>query len=145
MDRLLRGPTVVRSGRNPHSVSLALGLTAISLYGLFFEPASVSIDAGLDGAQRLAFSILTVLGALITIAGIFWPTLLVGLLVERIGQLLLSTGAAVYVVVLCSVSTFERSGLITTIGCAIAVGSMWRVVQITRDLKPVRTWMETHQ
>jgi hypothetical protein len=108
VDRALKGQPVivVRSGRNPHSVCLTLGLVLISLYGIFFSTPSVSIHHGLA--------------------------------VERAGQVLLMTGAAVYVIVLCQVSTFARSGLVTTVAAAIALGSAWRIWQITKDVRLLR-------
>lgn len=137
MDRALKGQPVivVRSGRNPHSVCLTLGLVLISLYGIFFSTPSVSIDSGLEPYQRIMFAACSVLGAGAILAGIFWREIHHGLEVERAGQVLLMTGALVYVIVLWQVSTFERSGLVTTIAAAIGLGSAWRIWQITKDVR----------
>lgn len=129
---------VVRSGRNPHAVCLALALVAISVYGLLFTPASVSVDTGLQPAQRVMFGALSVFGSALIVAGIYLRSIRTGLQVERAGQLLLAITSGVYVYALCQVSTFERSGLVTAIGCAIAIGSVWRIAQIRRDVKMLK-------
>lgn len=141
MDRLVRDlpVIVVRSGRSPHSVSLAVALVVVALYGLLFSTPSVSIDSGLTVLQRGLFAACTVIGAGLTLAGIYWRSLPRGLMIERAGQVLLATGAATYVVVLCTVSTFDRSGLVTTVACGIGIGSAWRIGQIGRDLRLLRT------
>lgn len=137
------GIMVVHSGRNPHTVSLALGLVAISVYGIVFSTPSVSLDSGLTHWQRIGFGVLSVLGAALILWGIYRRDLLHGLLIERIGQITLAIAGLVYVIVLCTVSSFERSGLVTTIGCAITIGSTWRALRIhRRDLPYVRAWRE---
>ena len=137
------GIMVVHSGRNPHTISLSLGLVAIGVYGLAFSTPSVSLDSGLTHWQRLGFGFLSVLGAALVLWGVYHRDLLHGLLIERAGQITLAIAGLVYVIVLCTVSTFERSGLVTTIGVAIAVGSSWRALRIhRRDLPYVRAWRE---
>jgi hypothetical protein len=140
MDRSFKGlpVVVVRSGRNPHSVCLSLGLVLVSLYGMLFSTPSVSLDSGLSVPQRVMFAICTVLGSTLILAGIYRKQLRSGLEIERAGQVLLATGSATYVAVLCTVSTFDRSGLVTTIGLAMCIGSLWRCGQITRDLRLLR-------
>lgn len=140
MDRALKGQPVivVRSGRNPHSVSLAIGLVLVSLYGIFFSTPSVSIDSGLEVYQRVMFGACSVVGAVMVLFGIFWRDLRHGLETERAGQLLLATGATTYVIVLCQVSTFARSGLVTVVAAAIGIGCLWRIYDITRDLRVLR-------
>lgn len=140
MDRALKGQPVivVRSGRNPHSVSLAVGLVLVSLYGIFFSTPSVSIDSGLQVYQRTAFGGCSIVGASLILLGIFRKDLRHGLGTERIGQVLLMTGATTYVIVLCHVSTFARSGLVTVVASAIGIGCLWRMWQITSDLRMLR-------
>lgn len=133
------GPIVIRSGRHPYVVSLAVGLVIAHLYGLVVAPASVSVDAALEPTTRTLFGVCSASGAALILSGIYWRRdLLTGLLVERIGHILLGTGSAAYVAVLCTISTFNRSGLITIIGCAISVGAAARIVQITRDARALR-------
>jgi hypothetical membrane protein len=140
MDRSLQGlpVVVVRSGRNPHSVCLSLGLVLVSLYGMLFSTPSVSLDSGLTVGQRVMFAICSVLGSTLILVGIYRKHLRSGLEIERAGQVLMATGSAVYVVVLCKVSSFDRSGLVTVIGLAICIGSIWRCIQIRRDLRLLR-------
>ena len=140
MDRSLEGlpVVVVRSGRNPHSVCLGIGLVLVAIYGLLFSTPSASVDSGLDLPQRLAFGACSVVGSALILIGIYRKHLRSGLEIERAGQVLLATGAATYVIVLCAVSTFDRSGLVTTLGCAICAGSLWRCAQITKDLRLLR-------
>lgn len=140
MDRSLQGlpVVVVRSGRNPHSVCLSIGLVLVAIYGMMFSTPSVSLDSGLTLPQRLMFAACSVIGCILILVGIYRKRLRSGLEIERAGQVLLATGAATYVVVLCAVSTFDRSGLVTTLGCAICAGSLWRVGQITIDLRLLR-------
>jgi hypothetical membrane protein len=140
VDRSLQGlpVVIVRSGRNPHSVCLSLGLVLVSLYGMLFSTPSVSLDSGLDFGQRIMFAICSVTGSALILVGIYRKHLRSGLEIERGGQVLMATGSSVYVVVLCAVSSFSRSGLVTTIGVAICAGSVWRCIQITRDLRLLR-------
>lgn len=140
MDRALKGQPVivVRSGRHPTAVSLAIGLVLVSFYGILFSTPSVSIDSGLTVYQRAMFGACSVLGAGHILAGIFWRELRHGLAIERAGQVLLATGSATYVIVLCNVSTFERSGLVTVVAAAIGVGALGRIIDITKDLRMLR-------
>lgn len=127
-------PLMIRSGRNPYEVCLSIGLALISLYGLLWGAPSVSLDNGLTQGERVVWGMQGLAGAIVTLAGIYWRPMLTGLYIERAGQLLLGFGAVTYVVVLCGVSTFARSGLVVTIASAIAVASVWRFLQITAAL-----------
>lgn len=129
---------VVRSGRNPHSVCLGIGLVAVSAYGVLFSTPSASLDSGLTYPQRIMFATCSVLGAALILVGIYRKQLRPGLQIERAGQVLMATGAATYVVVLHRVSSFDRSGLVITIGAAIFAGSVWRCFQIRKDLRLLR-------
>lgn len=141
-------PTVlIRSGRNAHEVSLTVGLLLIALYGLLYAPPSASIDAGLTVAQRVMWGVQGVVGTSVTLIGLYWLPLtrrhtttaaITSLYIERAGQFLVGIGAATYVVVLCKVSTFQASGLVTVISCAIVAASVGRFTQITRGLKRIR-------
>jgi hypothetical protein len=132
-------PMVERSRKNPYEISIAIALAALSLYGIFLTPASASLDAGLSVGQRFLYSALGLLGSGITLLGLRCKHPHTGLLVERAGQFMMGFGAAAFVAVLCKVSTFDQSGLVTGSGAAIAVAAFWRFHQINVDL---RTWHE---
>lgn len=129
---------VVRSGRSPHSIALAVGLMSIAVYGLAFTTPSGALDEGLTATQRILFGVCASFGALLILLGVYRRNLRTGLAIERAGQLLLGTGAVIYVIVLCIVSTFASSGIIVTMACAVAIGSLWRMWQITHDLRAIR-------
>lgn len=130
-------PMIERSRHNPYEISIAIALFALSMYGLFLTPASASLDAGLNLIQRLAYSALGLVGAGVTLWGLRCKNRHKGMLVERAGQLMLGFGAAAFVAVLCAVSSFEESGIVTGTGLAITVAALWRAWQIRGDL---RTW-----
>lgn len=135
-------PMVERSRHNPYEISIAIALTALSLYGILLTPASSSLDAGLSVGQRFAYSSLGLVGSVTTLAGLGFRNTHTGLLIERAGQFMMAFGAGAFVVVLCMVTSFDESGLVTATGSAIGIAAAWRFRQITRDL---RTWQERIQ
>lgn len=128
----------VRSGRNPHEVSLAVALLLVALYSLFREPPSTAIDAGMSDLQRYAWGAQELLGSSLTLLGLYLRPAYVGLLIERVGQLLLGTGAFTYAVVLLDVSTFSSGGLVLMVSLSIGIACLWRVWQVTRDAEKWR-------
>lgn len=135
---------IERSRNNPYEWTFCVGLLFLSLYGMVYEPPSTSLDEGLPPWMRLTYSLIGLAGALFTITGLRIRDAHAGLLLERIGQLAVSGGALVYAIVLCSVSTFTRSGLITVTAFAIFLGALIRVGQITRDLRREDRLLDVH-
>lgn len=130
-------PMVERSRHNPYEISIAIAFATLSLYGIFLTPASASLDAGLDVLQRFAYSAVGLAGSAITLWGLRCHNRHKGLLVERAGQFMMGFGAAAFVAVLCMVSNFAESGLVTCTAAAISCAAFWRFRQINGDL---RTW-----
>jgi len=133
-------PTLlIREGRNPYEVCTAIGVVVITMYAVVMGPPSVSVQESLSSTQRLVWACLCFSGAAVTLAGLYWPKdHMTGLLIERAGQVMLAFATAAYLVALCSVSTFERSGLVMTIGSAIAIAAGIRAWRITRGVQRIR-------
>lgn len=141
-------PTVlIRSGRHPLVVCLAGGLLVTSLYGILGISTSASIDKGLDYWQRVAWAVQGIFGSGTLLAGLHWMQLtknysetnaIRALLIERAGQLGVAFGSVTFVIVLCSVSSFADSGLVTTLATSICLGSLWRAWQITKGMRRIR-------
>jgi hypothetical protein len=129
------GPIIVRSGRGPYAVSIALGLLLASTYGIIVSFPSSNVDDALNHQLALIWSIIGVTASLLVLVGLYMSNQLAGMVVERIGQTLIFTGASAYVAVLCVESTFGQSGLVVMTACSISVASLIRVVQITIDLR----------
>ena len=134
-------PTLlIRQGRNPYEVTVAIAIVALTVYAaLNGHSTSKSVEVAMGRSQQLAWTGLSSVGALITLAGLFWPRQpMTGLFIERAGQLMLAGAVAAYMVVLCTVSTFERSGLVMGLGSAVAIGAVLRVVTISAGIRRIR-------
>lgn len=138
----MQSVVILRSGRNPFELCLTIGLFLLSAYSLIGGTPSVSLDHALEHWQRILWSAQGLVGAAISLAGIYWKPMLMGLRIERIGMLLLSAGSISYVTVICFVSTFNRSGFVVTMGLAIAFGALLRARQISQDLD---AWLEANR
>lgn len=128
---------IERSRSNPYEIGIAVSLLFLSVYGLLVTPASASLDRGMTEPMRMSYAILGVLGSTTTLVGLRLKDAHLGLIVEAVGQLFVGGGAATFVVVLCAVTSFEQSGLVTGTGAAISLSALFRVWQILRD---VRRW-----
>lgn len=134
-------PTVlVREGRNPYEVMTSVGVAVITVWAVAHgESPSVSVQETLDHSQRVTWSLLCFAGAITTLVGLYWPrNPIMGLHIERAGQVMLAFSTAAYLTALCTVSTFDRSGVVMTIGCAITVGAAWRAWRIWRGLRRIK-------
>lgn len=134
---------IERSRNNPYEWALCIALLVLSVYGAAYEPPSSSLDRGLTDPMRYAYSFIGVFGGIATTLGLRLRDAHLGLLIEQAGQLAVCGGAATFVIVLCRVSTFNQSGLVTMTGLAIAFGAAGRTWQIGRDLKRERYLLQT--
>lgn len=131
---------LIREGRNPYEVDTAVGVIVITIYAVLQGSPSVSVQESLSYSQRVVWSLLCFSGAAVTLVGLYWPKdRMTGLLIERAGQVMLAFATAAYLVALCSVSSFDRSGLVMVIGCAISVSAARRAWNISRGMRDIRT------
>jgi len=144
MDRLPHtGIAVIRSGRSPHVVMLAIGMIVVGVYGLLFHPVSRTVGEVLSTEQSNLFSVVAIAGSILVLLGVYWPRLLLGLLLERVGQLMSAGAWAVYIATLLDTSTWDRAGLILTISTSLLLAAIWRTCYITRTALPVvRDWLK---
>lgn len=134
-------PTLlIREGRNPYEVCVCAAVVVITVYAVFQgDSPSASVQESLSFGQKVIWSLLCFFGAVVTLVGLYWRRdHMTGLLIERAGQVMLSFAVAAYLVALCKVSTFDRSGLVMAIGCAIVVGAGWRAWRITRGVSRIK-------
>jgi hypothetical protein len=135
-------PTLlIRDGRNPYEVCVSVGIIVITIYAVLVGGSpSASVQESLSYSQRVIWSLLCFVGAVVTLAGLYWPRdHMTGLLIERAGQVMLMFAVTAYLVALCTVSTFDRSGLVMTIGCSIVVSAAVRAVKISRGVRRIRS------
>jgi len=134
---------IERSRNNPYEWALCIALLILSLYGAAYSPPSSSLDEGLTRLMRYAYSFIGIFGGLATIIGLRLKDAHLGLLVEQVGQLAVSGGALTFAIVLCRVSTFNQSGLVTMSAFAIFAGAAGRTWQIGRDLRREKRILQT--
>lgn len=130
-----------RSGRHPHEIGLLVMSLVIGLIGLAVEPASSpALSSSLSGPLLSYFFLVLILSAIASFVGALMNSI-TGLLWERAGMYPLS---AMYVAYSMAVLMYGGLRGITSamFGLAIAVASVVRIVQIHRDLKKVRLWMQ---
>lgn len=133
-------PTLlIREGRNPYEVCTSVGIIAITLTAMIRRSSpSVSVQETLSQTQLILWSMLCLAGSVVTLVGLYWPKdHMTGLLIERAGQVMLTFSTAAYLVALCTVSTFDKSGLVMAIGCSIVAGAAWRSLKITKGVKRI--------
>lgn len=135
---------LVRQGRNPYEVTVAVAIIALTVWAVLRgESSSVSVQQAMDRGQQLLWMGLAAAGSVATLIGLYWRKRpLSGLLIEQSGQLMLAFAVAAYLVVLCTVSTFERSGLVMSLGSAVCIGAGVRVVIIWRGVRLIRRAVE---
>jgi hypothetical protein len=133
-------PTMlIREGRNPYEVWTAVGIIVITAYAVLVGSPSASAQETLSHTQQIAWSALCFFGASVTLAGLFWRgDHMTGLLIERAGQVMLSGSLTIYLVSLCTVSSFDRAGVVMTIGCGCAISAAHRALKITRGVRQIR-------
>jgi hypothetical protein len=133
-------PTMlIREGRNPYEVWTAVGIVVITAYAVLVGSPSASAQETLSHPQQVAWSLLCFFGATVTLAGLFWRwDHMAGLLIERAGQVMLAGSLTTYLVILCTVSTFNKAGVVMTIGSCCAIAAAHRAFKITRGVRQIR-------
>jgi hypothetical protein len=127
----------IKSGRHPLAVSL-LGFLALSgLSGLvtYSRSASGTIRS-LPNPLGVVFYVVLFAGSAIAIVGVFTRGLL-GPLLERSGLCMLSGLLPCYAI-LAIARTGWPAMFVASILLGLAVGCVWRIVQIGREMKLVR-------
>lgn len=138
-------PPILRSGRNPYEVWLTVGTLLNGAYGLIFTPPSATLNEVLPVASQVIWSVQILVGAILTLVGIYHKDMLYGLKIERIGTILSGIGCFIYVGTLYDVSTFERAGIVMTISALFGIAGWHRALQIRRDLNKLRAWAQAQE
>lgn len=129
-------PVIIANGKNPFQLALLAATTIIAALWLF-GAESPSLAGLLPGWTLIAWSLVCLLGTLVAQIGIWWRGwLTTGLLIEAAGMIAFGMALAVYAVALFAFTGTKALGA-GALTIAIAVGAVWRALQIRRDVRKV--------
>lgn len=131
----------VRSSAHPHELLVCLVAVLIGLYGLLDIDVSPAIVNTLPPMWRIVFFLVLVLGGVIGPLGLLWRDRLMGLLIERVGMVVLALGFTVYTVAIFATATSFVFGLLPL---AFVVTTLLRIVQIGRHFKLLTSYYTDH-
>ncbi|HEY5956097.1 MAG TPA: hypothetical protein VIV60_06075 [Polyangiaceae bacterium] len=98
-----------------------------------------SIDLVLSPTMLLVWSIMLLVGSMLTLIGIAWRgRFITALGIERVGLILHSAACFVYTIALV-VHWDQHNGaiVVTSFIAAIAVANLWRIVQVTQSMRRI--------
>lgn len=119
--------------RHPYQV-WSLGFLAIGGLGAIIAPQPTSIASLLPAWQRITWSALIVIAALIGLAAAWWRDPATGLLAEQAGHAGLAGGAAAYAGALI-IETGIRGLVVEAILLGLTVAAIRRIIDIREDLR----------
>ena len=126
----------IRRGKHPHEVGLLFATFVIGGFGTFaFNSSANSASRALPYPMGQIMYGALALGSAVAIAGIFWPGI-TGALVERAGLVavsLMCAGQGAATLVGFGLRGLAYGGILA----AFAVASLWRVLQIRREVQEI--------
>lgn len=123
--------------RHPYAVYLLSLCLAAGIAQVGRGQASGSIAEAVPTTLALAWGVLLVLGASVSLTGIFWRSPLKGLLIEGVGQVMFAPAALTYAVVVMATAG-ELGVLAATPYIGFALAATVRLLQIHRAIRHVR-------
>lgn len=128
--------------RHPDTVFLLALCLFSGLLQLTSATRSSSIAALLPWWLTASWGVLLVVGAAVTLAGVFWRQRVTGLLVEAAGRIMFAPAALIYAGAVV-VAAGWGGLLAATPFIGFAVSSAWRIRQIMRAVGEVRSALAT--
>jgi len=126
--------TVFTGRHRPHEVMIILWSVVIATVHFATDPAPNSLDTTYPAWLVGGWYVLLGLGGVVGLAGLWLPSVLVSLYLERASMIAIAAGAAIYAVAVFYVGAWQAlvaGGLIASWSAA----SAWRAIQISLDVR----------
>lgn len=118
---------------------------ALVLSGLtnFLTPGSEVLQEGLDPFMHKVWAATLAISCAITLVAAWWRDRVTGLLLERTGLTTMGVICPTYAVIVASQVGAQAGSVGVALTASLGIAGFWRVIHVNRELKILRTWMNT--